>query len=101
MRFQSQLWFSVAVWKNGPDAAIVFHITAETRFDQLKNRSNAAVSSRNDHILNSWATPLNYPKFCENVCVHACVRDLLFPNIHSSVGGNDNQLIGQILQPTF
>jgi len=44
----------VAIRKNCLNAEIAFHIAAKTRFGQLKNLSNAAVSSRIGHILNPW-----------------------------------------------
>ena len=43
---------SVAIGKNRLNAEIAFHIPAKTRFGQLNNLSNAAVSSRIAHILN-------------------------------------------------
>jgi len=45
---------SVAIGKNRLNAEIAFHIAPKTRFGQLKNLSNAAVSSRIGHILNRW-----------------------------------------------
>ena len=44
----------VAIWKNRSNTEIAFHITAKTRFGQLRNLSNATVSSRIGHILNPW-----------------------------------------------
>ena len=43
---------SVAIGKNRLNAEVVFHIALKTRFSQLKNLSDAAVSSRIGHILN-------------------------------------------------
>ena len=45
---------SVAIGKNRLNAEIAFHIAVKTWFGQLKNLSNAAVSSQIDHILNHW-----------------------------------------------
>ena len=45
---------SVAIGKNRLNAEIAFHVAPKTRFGQLKNLSNAAVSSRIGHILNHW-----------------------------------------------
>ena len=44
----------VAIGKNRLNAEIPVHIAPKTRFGQLKNLSNAAVSSRIGHILNHW-----------------------------------------------
>jgi len=44
---------SVAIWKNHSNAEIAFHIAVKTRFGQLKNLSDGAVS-RIGIILNSW-----------------------------------------------
>jgi len=43
---------SVTIEKNRLNAEIAFHITPKTWFGQLKNLSNAAVSSQIGHILN-------------------------------------------------
>jgi len=43
---------SVAIGKNRLNAEIAFHIALKTRLGQLKNLSNAAISSRIGHILN-------------------------------------------------
>jgi len=45
---------SVAIWKKRSDAEITLYIAVKTQFGQLKNLSNAAVSSQISHILNPW-----------------------------------------------
>jgi len=53
---QNAVWVtiavSVAIGKNRLNAKIGVHIGAKTRFVQLKNFSNAVVSSRIGHVLN-------------------------------------------------
>jgi len=49
---------SVTIGKIRINAKIPFHIATKTRFVQLKNFSNAAVSSRISHILNHWFVAL-------------------------------------------
>jgi len=50
-----------------------FHITTKTQFDQLEILSNAAVSLRIDHILNTWSRLLSRSFF--TLCDVLCVRD--------------------------
>jgi len=58
---------SVAIWKNRSNAEIAFHNTAKTRFGQLKNLSNAAVSSQIGHILNPWLRSYGTVTFCSHI----------------------------------
>ena len=45
----------VAIGKNHLNAEIAFHVAEKTRFGQLKNLSNAAISSQIGNILNHWS----------------------------------------------
>lgn len=58
MPSRTQNMVSVPIWKNRSNAEIAFHITTKTWFGQLRNLSDAAVSSWIGHILNPWV-PLN------------------------------------------
>ena len=83
---------SVAIGKNRLNAEIAFYIAPKTRFGQLKNLSNAAVSSRIGHILNhcskyTWSQELLRRKGKLVVGQSEEIRQKLIQLIHTSPFG--------------